>query len=470
MADELLFLIARPLTAGVGPTYDCRSRFADIEIDYAPVYSIGSPADSNMLKMLHITLTARSGDYAAAAGQTGDGTWLFADTVAEIDDAGAGNHIELIPGISISTVVSMAQILRHAGKHDRALDLLRRAGRTPEGPSFGGLWATIATLAITDLDVAADALDEAERLMPKMSATLAAMRAELYVHHGLWNDAIALLDTAEAGNVPEQRRRFETVRARAERGRGHNDTALDLAAHAIASIEEDRLDLSHWRLREAWSGAAAHPYQIAIDAAGRTATAFEFAERARSRAFLDDVGLADAEVEELTRQIRAHRNDLDWLERLPERPGPSDMTRLHALDRRHPVDRPLPHHKGLHRLDATELRRRIENVNDDLADRLDLRPHRRPTRGRGRPGPHGPRIRVRTSHQRLPGRQPWRRRGVHQGLPGGSPHPGRPGPRRPQGSPSSRISHLPGFMVDLTLLASSDSAGHGPPPEGAKTL
>ncbi len=50
-----------------------------------------------------------------------------------------------------------------------------------------------------------------------------------------------------------------------------------------------------------------------------------------------------------------------------------------------------------------------------------LRPRRGPPRGGRRPGSHGPRIRVRAGHQRLPGRRPRRRGGVRQGLPAAGP-------------------------------------------------
>ncbi len=376
-AQEVLWLTARPLTAGVGEPYDPRARVAGLEIDYLPVYGIGSAEFGNRRKSLQITLTARAGDYAGAAAQIGDGAWLFADPAAAAD-AGADatengdDTLELAPGITISAVVSMAQILRRAREYDRALELLERAATMAEALSSPGLWATTATLAIGDFETANRALDEAERLMPEGSTDVTAMRAELYVHHQRWGEAIALLDSVEAPDSLTWQ--VELLRARAELGRGNSDAALDLAARMIARIEEDRLGLSRWELREAWSGAAEHPYQIAIAAAvaaRRNATAFEFAERARSRAFLDDVGLVDAEVDELLRQIRRNRDDIDWLERLPADRSPSETTRLHDLQRRYPAGHPRHSHEGLPPIDVADLRRRIANASQDLAGRLD---------------------------------------------------------------------------------------------------
>jgi hypothetical protein len=110
----------------------------------------------------------------------------------------------------------------------------------------------------------------------------------------------------------------------------------------------------------------------AAKAAGRPGLAFEYAERARSRAFLDDISLAGPEVGELTALIRQAHDDIDWLERLPAALSPAPIIRLEKLIRRYPEDVPRQPSEDPLAAARTGLVRRLRWGQADLIRRLDM--------------------------------------------------------------------------------------------------
>ncbi len=368
VAEKVIILTGRPVTAGLGEDY-MRLGAIGLEIEYLSVYGIGVSEYDNMKRLIRIQLDARAGNYAAAMARINDAEWLFAKQ----------ETAHRAPGVSVSAIVAIAQILRQAGEPDRALALLQRiASGSPENLT-AQLWATLATLHAEDFQALTRCLDEAERLAhdnPSLLSELIAMRAGAYVRHQRWDEALALLDNVKGRSFssPNMTLNIAMLRAEAELGRGNPADAVAIMDPAIDRIEEARLELTRWELREAWSGSSVHPYRVAIKAAiaaGRPRLAFQYAEQSRSRAFLDDVSLADAEVKELTTLIRQTRDDIDWLKRLPSALSPAETIRLQGLIRRYPPELPQqPSEYSLAR-DWSDLIRRIDREHRDLVKRLD---------------------------------------------------------------------------------------------------
>lgn len=330
-AEEMTGLAARPLTADLRATDHPLDRVAWMEFEYLYVYGIGVIENANRLRALRVTLTARSGDVAAAADEIGDGSWLFQER---------DGRTEIAPGLSVTAVMTTAQIVRDAGRPDRAKELLTAASGTDGGATHPGLLATLSTLVLEDFEESTRYLDLADEHAERWhTPIILMMRAQLCLHHGRLDEALALLDGVEEEGSPlEYGLAFGLLRSRAELGRGNADRAADLAVRLIAQAEESRLNLSRWELRMAWSGTTVPAYTTAIRAcaaADRTLLAFDFAERARARAFLDEDALADPEVDALTMALRERQGDLLWLEGLTGPHTASDVTRLLALERRY---------------------------------------------------------------------------------------------------------------------------------------
>ena len=280
----------------------------------------------------------------------------------------------------MSAITGVAQILRQAGEPSRALALLERlATASPENLTVD-VWATLATLSSGDLETQTRCLDEAERLArddPPRLQMLAGMRAEAYIRGQRWDEGLTLLDSVQGQPLPSPKTalQIDVLRAEAELGRGNAAEAVAAIGQAISRTEEARLELTRWELREAWSGASVHAYQVAIraaKAAGRPGLAFEYAERARSRAFLDDVSLAGPEVKELTALIRQAHDDIDWLKRLPAALSPAEIIRLEELIRRYPEDVPRQPSEDPLASARTGLIRRLRWGQADLIKRLDV--------------------------------------------------------------------------------------------------
>src|ERR1035437_3672036 len=362
-AEAFIPLMKRPLMAG---------RFEiEFKIDYLNAEGIGIKQYENQMRSIETQLAARAGDYAAATASIGDGEWLFAEP----------GTADLAAGVTVSMVVSIAQILRDADKPSQAVALLSRVASGSEENLTAGVWATLATLATHDLQAQITCLDFAERHAdgnPALLQALTFMRAEAYAVHRRWDEALALLDEAEGQPFSRPHRiafRGDLVRAQAELDRGNAAQAVELADRAINGIEQTRLELTRWELREAWSGTAVRPYLVAIRAAmaaGRRRLAFEYAERERARAFLDDGSLAVPDVEGLTRQMPQTRRDIAWLERLTMALSPVQMTRLQELVRRYLPD--LPHEPSMESVvrAGIALVLTLQQEQIDLERRLDV--------------------------------------------------------------------------------------------------
>jgi CHAT domain-containing protein/tetratricopeptide (TPR) repeat protein len=350
----------------------------DLEVNHLPFYMLGLAEYQNVMRLMHIALHDRSGNYGAALASIGDAEWLFTELGAA----------DFAPGVSVAAVVGLAQSLRRAGERKRASALLERITTASSDNLTAGAWATLGTLRANDLQAQISCLDQAERLAardsPAKLQTLTAMRAEAYLRHGRLDEALAILDQVQRQTFSSLYDELQNDRLRAEIKLGRGDTAgaVPLIGRVIDRMEEARQDLTHWELREAWSGTTVGPYEVAIRAAmaaGRPCLAFEYAERSRSRALLDNVSLNSDEVKELAMLIRPARDEVGWLEQLPHRLSPAEMVRLQALVGRYQADHPEgppegflhPNEDSLNRTRADLIRRLRRNLSD-MVKRLDM--------------------------------------------------------------------------------------------------
>ncbi|MGW2490724.1 CHAT domain-containing protein [Streptomyces sp. NPDC001606] len=368
-ADGMTLLLAKPLTANLRTLDHPQDQVAWMELEYLDVYGIGAKEYINVLRGLRITFTARSGDVRAAAEEIGDGSWVF------VEEDG---RTVVAPGLSVTGVMSLAQILRDAGEWARAAELLTTALTTEQGARHAGAHATFSTLVVDDFAESTRYLDLAtEYAADWQRPSLLTMRAQLCLLHERWDEALELLDAA-ASSVTEYGLAFELLRSRAELGRGNAAEAADLVVRLVARAEESRLNLSRWELRMAWSGTAVPLYRTAIEAclaAGRTLAAFDFAERARARAFLDEDALADPEVDALVTAQRERQEELDWLDALTTPYTAADVARLLLLEGRYGGSRELPEGFRVHtpttRIDTSDIRHRLRNDHEALTRDLD---------------------------------------------------------------------------------------------------
>src|SRR5262249_14663695 len=150
-------------------------------------------------------------------------------------------------------------------------------------------------------------LDQAEQVAyddPIRLRMLILMRTQVCIQHGFWDEAAELLERVEGQSFPSPNDalNIDALRAHVELGQGNPAGAVALIGRVIDQTEEGRLGLTRWALREAWSGAWVDQYELAITAAmaaGQNGLSFEYAERSRSRALLDDAFLDDSAVREL---------------------------------------------------------------------------------------------------------------------------------------------------------------------------
>ncbi|MGW5070985.1 tetratricopeptide repeat protein [Streptomyces cyaneofuscatus] len=358
----------KPLSEEIKVESHALDRPAYLELDYMGVYGIGGADHIRRVRALRCTLTARSGDVAAAVAEIGDGKWLF--------DEQDGRAV-LPEGFSISGVTVFAQILRDGGHPARARELLTMAAHTEEGATDSGLYATLATLEMDDFPRSARNLDLAERYADhdSLSTVVVLMRAQLCLHHARWQEAVTLLDTAEAAGLPaEYAGPHAWCRARAEIGRGNGPKALELIIPLLTEVEQGRSGLSRWELRSAWSGSVEREYEIAVLAAveaGDVELAFEFAERARARLFLDEDASTHSETGPVFAKLRSTGDDLRWLERLTQPHTASDIGRLLGLERQYGSPDASDKGVGATVIDLEPLRRRVRNARDNLLRDLD---------------------------------------------------------------------------------------------------
>ncbi|MFC9928212.1 CHAT domain-containing protein [Streptomyces sp. NPDC127190] len=368
-ADGMTLLLAKPMTANLRTLDHPQDQVAWMELEYLDVYGIGAKEYINVLRGLRIIFTARSGDVRAAAEEIGDGSWVF------VEEDG---RTVVAPGLSVTGVTSLAQILRDAGQWERAAELLTTALTTEQGARHAGAHATFSTLVVDDFAESTRYLDLAtEYAADWQRPALLTMRAQLCLLHERWDEALELLDAA-ASAATEYGLAFELLRSRVELGRGNAAEAADLVVRLVARAEESRLNLSRWELRMAWSGTAVPLYRTAIEAclaAGRTLAAFDFAERARARAFLDEDALADPEVDALVTAQRERQEELDWLDALTTPYTAADVARLLLLEGRYGGSRELPEGFRVHtpttRIDTSDIRHRLRNDHEALTRDLD---------------------------------------------------------------------------------------------------
>ena len=368
IAETVILLTGRPMTEGLDEDHTAAG-VVGIEIDYMPVYGIGITEYQNMMRLIRIQLAARSGDYEAALDGIADTEWLFARP----------GTADLAPAVSMSGIAGIAQILRQASEQPLAAKLLERISAVSPESFSAQMWATLSTLRVGDFDAQMGYLDRAEQVAqdrPEELQMLTVMKAEANIRHEKWPEALALLDSVQGKKFssPNTELGIDVIRAEAELGQGNPTEALAIADRAVNRLEEARQDLTRWDLREAWSGRSVHPYSVAIQAAmvaGRPSLAFEYAERSRARAFLDDVSVDEAEVRELATLLRQSRDNIAWLEQLPAELSPAEMTRLQTLITRYPSDLPRQAPDDSVNRERGDLNRILRRDQAELARRLD---------------------------------------------------------------------------------------------------
>lgn len=316
-------LAARPLTKSLEPQADhleARSRTVGgkdalaIELDYAPLVTLGFYGVLEQLPLLEATAYVRLGDHARARAALGDPD-EFLDGIRED-----------LPVSRFRVANAVVVILRDCGDLAAAAALLPRleALATNEYEHMTRC-VTAATIALS-ADLPEEALEQLQEARafaatPEESVHVELNVAGIALNQGRLADALAILDAPRGEDVTLSERgafKRHTMRSHVMHGLGRFEEAETEALAALAISDRTRTALLSVDSRIGWQAEEEQLFALATWSAldrGLAGRALEYAERARSRAFaeqlaaghlpLPEAARADAELEErIERRVR----------------------------------------------------------------------------------------------------------------------------------------------------------------------
>jgi tetratricopeptide (TPR) repeat protein len=300
-AERFPFVLAQPLTASLRPMAQemaekSRARSfsdtANIELEFIHVYDIGYKFFDNYLTILKALTFARLGDTDRAL-----------ETLKDVDKFFEDVSQTLSSGVSFNALIGIVTILRDAGQLDHALELLLKL--EPASPSDQDsvvLYNTAGIIceqakdyeeALTFLQKAYDIA--AANYHQEYLFGIAVNLAGNYAQTGRAEEALEVLrqvDVAKEAASEHEAYSYYAQLARVLKELGRYAEAQEAVLYALEITEGGRGRLRTFDTRMDWHARQEPIYQMAVQIAfanRESRTAFTLAEKAKARAFLDQL-------------------------------------------------------------------------------------------------------------------------------------------------------------------------------------
>jgi tetratricopeptide (TPR) repeat protein len=311
-AETAYFVHRNPMTRNLQPDVEAaQERSARtgrdtvaIDLDYYGVYGVGQEAFQQTNRLLKAQALARLGDLEQAVEELGDVDQLLDALVKRLRGE-----------ITFNALLAPVQILRDAGRYQQALDCLEKLRPHVNGEEEESLFHSLAgTLQgkLGRFDEAIEHFRRAEELARTSSpdeliiVTLQLASSYYYAHQ--LDAAIRLLegvDIEKEARSDREKLFYFIHLGQVLGGLGRPAEALQALLRALAFVEETREDLSQLDLRITWQGNQEWLYQLAVREAilaQDPAAAFDLAERAKTRALVDQLATAGLPLPEAARR------------------------------------------------------------------------------------------------------------------------------------------------------------------------
>lgn len=329
--DELeqgYYLRGTPLTAHLRPAVDERSaerqeRFGTgavgLEIDYLNVYSLGFWTEQFWRDLLRAQAYSRIGNHEQALAALAE----HAEQLENVETA-------LEQGISFRAFIQIVQVLRDAKEFEQAITLLQKleplVGDDAErGIDFYATTGTIMQLAGNHDDAEAhfqQAMEIAREREGEVPLASALQLAGNYYYAGEPGESLALLekiDIDSAAGSENHSYYYYLTRSQALQALGRDAEALQAILQALAIAENTRGELMRFDARMSWQARQEWLYQTGVLLAVKQEdyqAAVHLGERARARAFIDQLATASLPLPEAGRQLAVHAQNLQELRSL----------------------------------------------------------------------------------------------------------------------------------------------------------
>jgi tetratricopeptide (TPR) repeat protein len=290
-----------------------------LEIEYVDVYQIGSAEFDEQLKFLKTQALARTGDPKGALSALGD-IERYARRIEQAD----------VDPTVIRMVLAIAVILRDAGEYQRAAELAQKLEPHVEDPavrlSLLNFAGTLMQCVGAD-DVALEALEQARELAARTGSELLQIIdmsiAVSFNQQGQYQRALEQLQQIsieEVARAEHDKYLYYALLAQVMLSLERFQDAQDAIAQALAIVESTRADFRRYETRISWQASLERVYRIAVNAAAASrdmATMFEFIEKSRSRALVDQLAAGHLPLPESAQFLADAENRLlDQRERL----------------------------------------------------------------------------------------------------------------------------------------------------------
>jgi tetratricopeptide (TPR) repeat protein len=313
-AKNLLLAIAQPLTQSLREralttTQASQKKSgvpsANFEIDYFPVYGVGTTEFNHLVNFLEAQVYSRLGDHPRAL-----------QALEKLGDVLQHPDRLVQESIGLEGQIGIAVILREADQKDRAIEFLNRLEPLckEENQKLRLHHARGTVFLAKDQPKEALAAFRAARaaaaaVAPNLVAGIDVNIASCCYHLGRKDEALKILGSVDIEHCAESKRqRFAyyvlTVQICGDLGR--TQEAVHAARTALDIWEDRRTSLRRFENRMSWQAEGDNAYKLAITAAlgdRDISTAFDFVERSRARTFVDQLEFGNPPLPESLREM-----------------------------------------------------------------------------------------------------------------------------------------------------------------------
>ena len=315
-AEQYFSILTQPLTANLRDiakqtSEKARQRSfsqtANVELDFMNVYGIGFDLLWKTVKLIKAETLSRLNDVGGAIEALGDVNEFTADVEKTLKS-----------GISYQALMAIVMIFRDAGQFDKAIETFRKIETfAPTDKEKIVLYNTGGTL----FEIAGD-YDEGMSYFKKTHDMLVQMEGgkeylpvilmNMAANHAHQNRPQEALDCLESVDIARDARSLKEtysyyiVMAQALTKLKRNKEAQDAILKALAIIEEARHNLRSFGNRMSWQSEQEDTYRLAVKIAvmnNDQLVAFELIERARARAFVDQLATGHLALPESEKQL-----------------------------------------------------------------------------------------------------------------------------------------------------------------------